>query len=127
MSISRQWTEKSEGQLVYGQRQVISHVLTDGFLPFFSNVLRRRQPSHSYLAVYKSVEMTSSEEFSRLNHESIHYFHKQHIQKALHMVDTWLTMLKNKHCQRKLAANGKIPTFSQYRPFQPNSGLIKHN
>jgi len=50
----------------YLQQQ--SDKLTAGFLPFFSNVLRRRQPSHSYFAVYMSGERTRSTELSRLQH-----------------------------------------------------------
>jgi len=50
----------------YFQQQ--SDKLTAGFLPFFSNVLRRRQPSHSYFAVYMSGERTRSTELSRLQH-----------------------------------------------------------
>jgi len=49
----------------------MSHKLTAGFLPFFSIVFRRRQPSHSYLAMYRSDEKTCSAELSRLQH-SIH-------------------------------------------------------
>jgi len=66
------------------QRQ--SHKLTAGFLPFFSNVLRRRQPSHSYLAVYRSGDKTRSAELSRLQHIS-HSFINSFI--AIRYLGSW--------------------------------------
>jgi len=73
----------------YMQRQ--SDTLTAGFLPFFSNVLRRRQPSHSYLAVYKSGEKTCSTELSRLQHT--YKLHSViHSPTTVHSLGSWLTI-----------------------------------